>query len=303
MFNTFKLFSIVGIALVAWETNGQAQNILIKDGQKIAFLGDSITAQGVEHPSGYVQLVVLGLKVNGIKVTIIGAGVGGNKSNQMLAREDADVIDQKPDWMTISCGVNDIYGQLALNLYRQNMIHIIDKAQAANIKVIILTATMITEDQSAELNQKLIPYNSFLRQLAKDKKCPLADLNADMQAAVLASGGGPKTRRGGSILTNGGVHMNALGDQVMAIGLLKTMGLNADQLQKAQESWLDLPKICEVDLNGGLTVRQLQQLDALAVKQNRPTSELLGELVAKSLAPALPVLESSASGEKRVDVH
>ncbi len=40
---------------------------------------------------------------------------------------------------------------------------------------------MIREDQATAENQKLLPYNDFLRALATEKKCLLADLNADMQ--------------------------------------------------------------------------------------------------------------------------
>jgi hypothetical protein len=51
-------------------------------GQKIAFLGDSIT-QGGMGPTGYVSLVISGLKANGINAGCIGAGISGHKSNQM----------------------------------------------------------------------------------------------------------------------------------------------------------------------------------------------------------------------------
>ena len=44
------------------------------------------------------------------------------------------------------------------------------------IKVVILTSTPIMEDD--KLNGLLAVYNDFLRQLAKDRNLPLADLNA-----------------------------------------------------------------------------------------------------------------------------
>ncbi len=49
----------------------------------------------------------------------------------------------------------------------------IEQAQAANIKVLILTSTMIGEDPERELNKNLIPYNHFLREIAAEKKMPL----------------------------------------------------------------------------------------------------------------------------------
>ena len=75
-------------------------------------------------------------------VIIIGAGISGHKSNQMLERLERDVLSKKPDWMTLSCGVNDVWHGakgVALPEYQKNITEIVDKAQAANVKVIILT--------------------------------------------------------------------------------------------------------------------------------------------------------------------
>ena len=80
----------------------------IKDGQTIAFLGDSITQAGA-GPQGYVRLVISGLTANGVKTTAIPAGISGHKSNQMLERLERDVLSEKPDWMTLICGVNDVW--------------------------------------------------------------------------------------------------------------------------------------------------------------------------------------------------
>ncbi|MEO1833863.1 MAG: hypothetical protein ABGZ49_00080, partial [Akkermansiaceae bacterium] len=75
----------------------------VKEGQKIAFMGDSITQAGA-RPNGYIRLVIKGLEVSGVKTTAITAGISGHKSNQMLARLERDVLSKKPDWMTLSCG-------------------------------------------------------------------------------------------------------------------------------------------------------------------------------------------------------
>jgi hypothetical protein len=47
----------------------------VKTGEKIAFLGDSITQGGANNASGYVRLVISGLEANGIKATMIPAGI------------------------------------------------------------------------------------------------------------------------------------------------------------------------------------------------------------------------------------
>lgn len=212
-----------------------AQEKSLKDGEKIAFLGDSITQAGAK-PGGYVSLVISGLEANGIKATMIPAGISGHKSNQMLARLEKDVLSKKPDWMTLSCGVNDVWHGargVPLDQYKENITNIVDQCQSAGIKVMLLTSTMIGEDAANPNNQKLAPYNAFLVELAKEKKCLLADLNADMQAALVAAG----PDRPDKMLTSDGVHMNPAGNQMMAVGVLKAFGLDEAQLKKARESW------------------------------------------------------------------
>jgi lysophospholipase L1-like esterase len=86
----------------------ESGKIAVKKGQKIVFLGDSITAAG-KRKGGYCQLVLSALKDQGVDTTPFFAGISGHKSNQMLARLEKDVLRHKPDWMTLSCGVNDVW--------------------------------------------------------------------------------------------------------------------------------------------------------------------------------------------------
>lgn len=223
-------------ALMAGSTL-MAGEIAVKEGQKIAFMGDSITQAGA-GPKGYVTLVIKGLEAAGVKTTAIPAGISGHKSNNMLERLDRDALSKKPDWMTLSCGVNDVWhgaNGVPLDQYKINITKIVDQCQTAGVKVMILTSTMIGEDQPNPNNQKLVAYNDFLKELAKEKKCLLADLNADMQAIITKAGAEKK----GNILTGDGVHMNPAGDQMMAFGVLKAFGLSDEQLAKAKASWAD----------------------------------------------------------------
>ncbi len=232
-----------------------ASGLAVKNGDKIAFLGDSITQAG-NRKGGYVALVMEALKAEGLQVTHIPAGKSGNKSNDMLARLDKDVIEKKPQWMVLSCGVNDVWhfklklGErsftgVPLEDYKRNITEIIDKAQAADIKILVLTSTMIGEDQSRELNQNLIPYNDFLKEIAKEKGCLLADLNADMQAALkeipdvkgkanMFGDPGYKSEIRNK-LTSDGCHMNAPGNVMMAKGVLRGFGMPEDRIKAWQE--------------------------------------------------------------------
>ena len=270
--------------LLSFGQSAFAQEPLVKSGDKIAFLGDSITQGGAGHPAGYVRRVESGLQANGIKVTVIGAGISGHKSDQMLERLDRDVISKKPNWMTLSCGVNDVWhgkNGVPLEAYKKNITQIVDKAQAAGIKVMILTATVIGEDLKSDNNKKLADYNAFLRTLAVEKKCVLADLNADMQAALKA----PKYP--GLRLTSDGVHMNPLGDRLMAEGILKTFGLNESNLKKANDHWYEMPKTCSVNTGLALSLRQYEQLRDLADSKGTTMQNLIQQETAKAVESLL----------------
>jgi lysophospholipase L1-like esterase len=261
-----------------------AGDIPVKDGEKIAFLGDSIT-QGGMGATGYVTLVIQGLKANGVQATAIGAGISGHKSNDMLARLQRDVIDKKPEWMTLSCGVNDVWHGakgVPLDQYKQNITQIVEKAQAAGIKVMILTSTMITENPAEPNNEKLAAYNDFLRELAKDKKCLLADLNAAMQKDLDAREKAGQKR--GKLVTSDGVHMNPFGNVMMATGVLRGFGLDDAQVAKATEVFMDIPN--GVSASVPLTLRQYAALEAAAAKQGKSLQDLLKGILEKIVGEA-----------------
>ena len=213
--------------------------IAIKDGQKVAFMGDSITKFGWANPHGYVRLVVAGLKSNGITVASIPAGVPGDTSKDELGRLKLSVLDEKPDWMTLSCGVNDVSlrpeKHVSLEQFKINITRMIDQAQAAGIKVLILTPTGNGEDLQSEQNKNLVLYCEFLSALAKERGLRIADLNSDVRAVLRAN---PRQKL---LLTVDGTHMNPKGDELMATGVLKAFGLNAEQLAKARETWAGMP--------------------------------------------------------------
>lgn len=258
--------------------------ILVKEGEKIAFLGDSITAAGFSNAGGYVQLIGAGLATNGTKVELIGAGWSGHKSDQMLARLDRDVLSKKPQWMTLSCGVNDVWHGIKgipLPDYEKNITAIVDQAQQADIKVVILTSTMITEDPKNLNNQKLESYNEFLRKLAKEKDCKLADLNANMQTALAEARKSPTAK--GNLLTTDGVHMAFAGDAMMATGVLKSLGLDTKEMAKAKDAWMDLPNTNVVEIKMAITQRQAEKLAKKAASRSMTVEELADEEFNKSI--------------------
>jgi hypothetical protein len=119
-----------------------------------------------------------------------------------------------------------------------------------------------------------------------EKNCLLADLNADFQEIIKV-----KTTPGNA-LTGDGVHMNMRGNEVMSKGILRAFGLDAVQLVKAEESWQDLPGVCDVspEFKGTLKVskRQLQKLEAIAKKYQITVPQMTRLLYGASALGGVP---------------
>ena len=291
---------LAAAALLVAAAAPSSAEILVKNGQTVGFMGDSITAGGWGSPGGYVRLVVAGLEANGVKVTPVPAGISGHKSNQMLARLQKDVLAKKPDWMTLSCGVNDVWhgaNGVPLDQYKTNITAILDQCAAAGTKVVVLTATVIGEELETENNKKLETYNDFLRGLAKERKAPLADLYTQFALALKSH---PNTTgKPGRQLTSDGVHMAPAGDQMMARGVLQAFGLDAAQLKKAESAWLDIPGggTARVRFDAGqgksfqaaakLSIRQREQLATHATKAGKSLDAVLTAAYAEEVKALL----------------
>ena len=288
MLKSFLLITFVSLGFACGSQAQSSEGLKVQNGQKVAFLGDSITQFGWQRPGGYVRLVAAGLESAGAKIVPVPAGISGNTSKDMLGRLEKDVINQKPDWMTLSCGVNDVWhGPTGVELepYKANITSIVDKAQAAGIKVMILTATVINENDNPN-NQKLAAYNEFLRQLAKEKNLALADLNAAFWKSYESKPASTNP------LTCDGVHMNPEGNMLMARGVLEGFGMSPAQLGKFEAAWRNSPDAASamgnVQLSSAAPI-SLAQYNALnAVAKERKIS--VGQLQSILLFDALRVV-------------
>lgn len=89
--------------------------------KRILFQGDSITDCGrsrevlTDVGNGYPYLVRAhyGLDKPG-QFEIVNRGISGNRSVDVYARIKADIINLKPDYMSILMGVNDVWHELAI---------------------------------------------------------------------------------------------------------------------------------------------------------------------------------------------
>jgi len=189
---------------------------------KIIFFGDSITQAGV-NPGGYIDKLKQMLEKNGIKdnYQLVGAGIGGNKIYDLYLRLEEDVLDQKPDVVAIWVGVNDVWHKRTFGTgtdadkFEKFYVAIIKKLQAQGIKVIISTPATIGErtDFSNELDGDLNRYSNIMRDIAAKYDCSVADFRKEFLKFNLDNN---KDNKESGILTNDRVHLNEVGNQLVA---------------------------------------------------------------------------------------
>src|SRR5947209_2278995 len=123
----------------------------LRDVHRIVMLGDSITQQGGE-PGGYVSQAGYYLRslYPDHPIEIINAGISGHRSNDMRNRFQRDVLDRKPDLVTISVGINDVWhgfdtdhpkgdgpNGIPLLGFSENVEAMLDAARQAGVRVVL----------------------------------------------------------------------------------------------------------------------------------------------------------------------
>ncbi len=212
------------------------KELMLKKGDQIVAMGDSITQQG-----GYLKMIdkVLAEQYPDLALPkIINAGISGHKAENMVARFEKDVVAKKPNIVTISVGINDVWHRVAkphddqvLATYKENVTKMVEMAQAAGAKVILIAPTVIQEDPTTEGNKRLLLYVAAERDIAKAKNCTLIDLHQMFLDAMEKRPEGIEKDAKGHAYTKDGVHMNPAGDAIMAIACLKGMGVPDEKIK------------------------------------------------------------------------
>jgi lysophospholipase L1-like esterase len=296
LFVYFALFSLFCPILSARAEAPAPSGLLIKDGEKIAFLGDSLTALGWDVTGGWIHLVTSGLDTLGVKITAIHAGVGGHTAQNLLDRLDKDALSSKPDWLLLNCGVNDIFSHnVSLDQFKTNVTAIVDKAQAAGVKVMLLTTTPIYEKPDMTAG-----FVAVMKDIAREKHLPVADLNAAWLDFIKARG----SDFGGPVLSIDGIHQNTDAHLTMARCILKTMGVTSGQMEKVEAAWLAAPDFASIWLRvymgaeDRLTPTQYAALQKVAADRKQTLSELANGIQLESLKEALEAIQSRGDFSK-----
>ena len=208
----------------------------LKKGDRIVFLGDSITA-GATKPQGYITLINYSLETahKDLGIETIGAGVSGNKVPNLQARLQKDVLDKKPTIVFIYIGINDVWhwkknkegvlaGGTPKDKFESGLKDIIGKINGVGARVILCTASVIGEkpDGSNERDAMLDEYCEISRKVASDTKSQMVDLRKAFLDYLKANN---KENKPKGILTGDGVHLSPAGNKLVAGEMLKALGV------------------------------------------------------------------------------
>lgn len=197
-------------------------------GERIVFLGDSITQAGA-GAGGYVTLVreKLAEKHKDRAIEVVGAGISGNKVPDLERRLEKDVLSKKPTLVVIYIGINDVWHSqsgkgTSKEEFEAGLRRIIKAIHDGGARVILCTASVIGEktDGSNPLDKMLDEYCDVSRKVAADTKSQMLDLRKAFLHHLKAHN---EKNMDKNVLTTDGVHLNAAGNQFVADQMLAAL--------------------------------------------------------------------------------
>ncbi len=214
---------------------------LLKAGDRMVFLGDSITEGRV-----YTRYVMnyFALRYPGLEVSFRNAGWYGDTAPNALKRLERDVLSLKPTVVSICLGMNDAGYRLPFNqpTYRQylaGMSGLVAALKMAGVKPVLLTPGCVDLDRqpgyARDYNATLGRYAEGVKELAREQDVPVFDLHALMLEVQTRA----KADDQAYTMIPDGCHPSPPGHAVIAYALLKA-------LQCA-----DLPSGLEIDAAAG----------------------------------------------------
>ncbi len=188
--------------------------------ERVAFLGDSITQAG-NKPGGYVDRLREALKVSRPGAAVIPAGISGHRVPNLLRRYRADVIDKGASKVFLYIGINDVWHSengrgTPIEEFEAGLRTLVRDFKESGADVVLATPTVIGEKRNGEntLDEMLDRFAAVSRTVASEEGAVLCDLRLAFETYLGVFN--PKNVDRG-ILTTDGVHLTALGNQLVAL--------------------------------------------------------------------------------------
>ncbi|MFD2115394.1 SGNH/GDSL hydrolase family protein [Paenibacillus yanchengensis] len=212
--------------------------MLLSKGQRLLFIGDSITDCGRARPmaegndallgTGYVSLIQAFLRSTypELEIHTINQGIGGNTVRDLKNRWQEDVIAHRPDWLAISIGINDVWRQFDSPTmpekhvyeeeYEQTLRQLIVDTKSKVQGTIVLSPFYLEVNKEDPMRAKMDTYSAIAHRVATEQKVLFVDVQAafDQVLQHLYS----------TILAADRVHPHTTGHIIIARAFLQAIG-------------------------------------------------------------------------------
>ena len=236
---------ILLLLIIKWynifSTNENGVKIMLfKSNQTILFTGDSVTDAGRKRPigeglwegvgNGYVRQIDTFLNVAYPEnlYHIVNIGISGNTSRDLLARLQTDVLDIKPDYVSVCIGFNDVwrhfdepaslYKHVSMDEYGQNLQKMIELTKDNVQGMILMTPYYMEPNKNDLMRKKTDEYGNIVKQLAKQNNLLCIDLQKEFDDYL-------KYRHSAYIMWDR-IHPGWIGSMIIARAFLRAVGVD-----------------------------------------------------------------------------
>lgn len=163
-------------------------------GSHVLFIGDSITDAGrlTDKPpygGGYVSLIqaLVTAEAPELGLRWSNRGISGNTVRDLAGRWQADVLDERPDWLCVKIGINDCWRgvegkteeAVPVGEFQETLAALLDRAVAATgCRVVLATPYLIEGDRSDPWRIESDRYVAATGEVARERGLPLVDVQA-----------------------------------------------------------------------------------------------------------------------------
>ena len=178
--------------------------MLFEKGQTVLFIGDSISDYERARPVGeglsnawgrsYVADAgaLLGCMYPELGLRIVNMGISGNQVRDLEARWETDVMERKPDWVSVLIGINDVWRQFDCPYMPETHVlpeefeatyaRLIDRTLPHVKGMILMTPYFMEPNRLDPMRARMDEYGAIVRRLAERYGLCSVDLQAAWDA-------------------------------------------------------------------------------------------------------------------------
>ncbi|MFC5404013.1 SGNH/GDSL hydrolase family protein [Cohnella soli] len=174
--------------------------MLLQKGEKLLFIGDSVTDCERQRPDGeglfgaqgkgYVSIVDAFLQAvyPELGIRVVNMGVSGNTAVNLQERWEQDVIARKPDWLSIMIGINDVWRQYDLpaikewhvyaDRYEATLRELVSRTKDQVGRIVLMTPFYLESNKNDAMRRTMDEYGAIVKKIAEDEGTLFVDTQA-----------------------------------------------------------------------------------------------------------------------------